>query len=214
VTHLADSLRDLGNCLAEVGRLDDAVAAKREAVATIAPFFLRSPASHLQRMVPIAMEYMKSCEAIGVESDVGLLLPIVKALMILRREDRPMDPVTLAAAAVSFVTPYLLDLGKEAAKSAAKESGKSVWDWIKGKLTSPSGAEAVSDAESNPKDQTNAQALQLALTKALKADPDAAKALEDLLKTSGASMSSQTANVLGDFNKVGQASGGSSVNIG
>jgi hypothetical protein len=37
-----------------------------------------------------------------------------------------MDPVTLAAAAVSFVTPYLLDLGKEAAKSAAGESGKSV----------------------------------------------------------------------------------------
>ena len=29
-----------------------------------------------------------------------------------------MDPVTLAAAAVSFVTPYLLDFGKNAAKEA------------------------------------------------------------------------------------------------
>jgi hypothetical protein len=125
-----------------------------------------------------------------------------------------MDPVTLAAAAVSFVTPYLLDLGKEAAKSAAGESGKSVWAWIKGKLVSPAGAEAVGDAERDPKDPTNAQALQVALTKALKADAGAAKALEDLLKTSGASLSSQTANVLGDNNKVGQASGGSSVNIG
>jgi hypothetical protein len=125
-----------------------------------------------------------------------------------------MDPVTLAAAAVSFVTPYLLDLGKEAAKSAAKESGKSVWDWIKGKLTSAAGAEAVGDAERDPKDPTNAQALQAALTKALDADPDAAKALEDLLKKSGASLSSQTSNVVGDNNKVGQASGGSSVNIG
>jgi hypothetical protein len=124
-----------------------------------------------------------------------------------------MDPVTLAAAAVSFVTPYLLDLGKEAAKSAAGESGKSVWAWIKGKLVSPAGAEAVGDAERDPKDPTNAQALQVALTKALKADAGAAKALEDLLKTSGASLSSQTANVLGDNNKVGQASGGSSVNI-
>jgi hypothetical protein len=125
-----------------------------------------------------------------------------------------MDPVTLAAAAVSFVTPYLLDLGKEATKSAAKESGKSVWDWIKGKLTGPAAVEAVSDAERDPSDPTNAQALQAALTKALKTNPEAAKALEDLLKKSGASLSSQTANVVGDGNKVGQASGGSSVNIG
>ena len=57
-------------------------------------------------------------------------------------------------------------------------------------------------------------ALQAALTKALKADPDAAKALEDLLKKSGASLSSQSANIVGDNNKVGQASGGSSVTIG
>ena len=125
-----------------------------------------------------------------------------------------MDPATLAAAAVSFVTPYLLDLGKEAAKSAAGESGKSVWEWIKGKLTTAAGAEAVGDAERDPKDSVNAAALQAALTKALKADPDAAKALADLLKTSGASLSSQSANVFGDNNKVGQASGGSSVNIG
>jgi hypothetical protein len=124
-----------------------------------------------------------------------------------------MDPVTLAAAAVSFITPYLLDLGKEAAKSAAGESGKSVWDWIKGKLTSPAGAEAVGDVERDPKEPTNAQALQLALTKALKADPDAAKGLEDLLKKSGASLSSQTSTQIGDNNTVGQASGGSSVNI-
>src|SRR4029077_19685567 len=115
---------------------------------------------------------------------------------------RPMDPVTLSAAAVSFVTPYLVSLGKEAAKGASGEAGKSVWSWIKGKLVSPAGAEAVGDAERDPKDPTNAQALQLALTKALKADPDAAKALEDLLKTSGASLSSQSANVVGDSNKV------------
>ena len=125
-----------------------------------------------------------------------------------------MDPATLAAAAVSFVAPDLLSLGKEAAKSAAGESGKSVWAWIKGKLVSAAGAKAVGDAERDPKDSANAQALQAALTKALKADPDAAKALEDLLKKSGASLSAQTANVVGDYNKVGQASGGSSVNIG
>jgi hypothetical protein len=133
---------------------------------------------------------------------------------VIPRKDQSTDPATLAAAAVSFVTPYLFALGKEAAKSAAKESGKSVWEWIKGKLTTAAGAEAVGDAERDPKDSVNAAALQAALTKALKADPDAAKALADLLKTSGASLSSQSANVVGDNNKVGQASGGSSVNIG
>lgn len=124
-----------------------------------------------------------------------------------------MDPATLAAAAVSFVTPYLIQLGKEAAKGAAGEAGKSVWTWIKGKLISPAGAAAADDAEAAPQEPENIQALQATLTKALKADPDAAKALKDLLKTSGASLSAQTANVVGDYNKVGQASGGSSVNV-
>ena len=124
-----------------------------------------------------------------------------------------MDPATLAASAVSFVAPYLLDLGKEAAKSAAGESGKSVWSWIKGKLTSEAGKDAIKDAEAAPKEPENMQALQAALTKALKADPDAAKGLEAILKKAGASLSSQNTSVIGDFNKVGQASGGSSVNI-
>jgi len=123
-----------------------------------------------------------------------------------------MDPVALAAAAVSFVTPFLLNLGKEAAKGAAGEAGKSVWSWIKGNLTSPLGAAAVKEVE-KAQEPENLQALQAALTMALKADPDSAKALEHLLKTSGASLSSQSANVVGCGNKVGQASGGGTVTI-
>ena len=125
-----------------------------------------------------------------------------------------MDPVTLAAAAVSFVTPYLIHLGKDAAKSAAEEAGKSVWGWIKGKLTSPAGAEAVADVEAAPDKPENAQALQAALTKALTKDPAAAAALTDLLQKRGVALSTQTANVIGDDNKIGQAGGGSSVTIG
>ncbi len=124
-----------------------------------------------------------------------------------------MDPVTLAAAAVSFVTPYLIDFGKDAAKEAAGGAGKSVWGWIKGKLSSPAGAEAVADVENGPEKPENAQALQAALTKALTKDPDAAAALADLLKSHGVSLLTQTTNVIGDGNKVGQASGGSSVTI-
>jgi hypothetical protein len=124
-----------------------------------------------------------------------------------------MDPATLAAAAISFVAPYLIILGKEAAKGAAGEAGKSVWTWIKGKLISPAGAAAVADAEAAPQEPENMQALQAALTKALKAEPDAARALADLLKEQGASLSAQNANIIGDLNKVGQASSGSSVTI-
>jgi hypothetical protein len=124
-----------------------------------------------------------------------------------------MDPATLAAAAVSFVSPYLIHLGKDAAKSAAEEAGKSVWSWIKGKLISPAGAEAVADVESAPEKPENAQALQATLTKVLTKDPDAAAALAKLLSEHGASLSTQTANVTGDNNKTGQADRGSSVNI-
>jgi hypothetical protein len=125
-----------------------------------------------------------------------------------------MDPAALAAAAISFVAPYLINLGKVAAKGAAGEAGKSVWTWIKGKLISPAGAAAVADAEAAPQEPENMQALQAALTKVLKAEPDAAKVLADMLKEHGAPMSAQSANVIGDSNKVGQASGGSSVTIG
>jgi hypothetical protein len=68
-----------------------------------------------------------------------------------------MDPVSLAATAIAFVTPYLLKIGKEAGKSAADEAGKSVWTWITSKLTSPAGAEAVVDVETAPEKPENAQ---------------------------------------------------------
>jgi cytochrome c-type biogenesis protein CcmH/NrfG len=125
-----------------------------------------------------------------------------------------MVHAALAAAAISFVAPYLISLGKVAAKGAAGEAGKSVWTWIKGKLISPAGAAAVADAEAAPQEPENMQALQATLTKALKAEPDAAKALADMLKEHGASLSTQSANVIGNNNKTGQASGGSSVTIG
>jgi hypothetical protein len=124
-----------------------------------------------------------------------------------------MDPVSLASAAVLFVTPYLVEIGKEVTKSVADEAGKSVWTWIKGKLTSPAGAETVADSEADPKNPVNAQALQAALTKFLTRDPESAIALAELLQKHGASCSTQTANVAGDYNKVGQASSGSSVTI-
>jgi len=129
------------------------------------------------------------------------------------RKGLPMDPAMLAAAAIALVGPYLLSLGKEAAKGAAGEAGKSVWAWIKGKLISPAGAEAVTGAESKPQEPENLQMLQAALTKVLRADPDAARALEDMLREKGASTSAQTMNFIGDGNIGGQADRQSTVTI-
>jgi hypothetical protein len=88
-----------------------------------------------------------------------------------------------------------------------------VWGWIKGNLTSPAGAEVVADAEAAPDKPESAQALQAALTKALTIDPGAAKALADLLKANNVPLPSQSSNITGSNNIVGQANGGSSVSI-
>jgi hypothetical protein len=97
--------------------------------------------------------------------------------------------------------------------SCPTSRNKSVWGWIKGKLTSPAGEEVVADVEGAPDKPENAQALQAALAKALTKDPDAAAALADLLKSHGVALSPQTTSITGSNNIVGQAIGGSSVNI-
>jgi len=124
-----------------------------------------------------------------------------------------MDPTTLAAAALAAVTPYLVDAAKDAAKQAAAGAGKAVWDWVKGKLTGEAGKEAVSDLEAAPAAPENALALQAALTKVLKKEPEAAAALAELLKAQGVALTMQTMTVTGDNNKSGQASGGSTITI-
>ena len=125
-----------------------------------------------------------------------------------------MDPATLAAAALAAVTPYLLDFAKDAAKQAAASAGKAVWDWIKDKLAGEAGKEAVADLETAPAAPENAVALQAALTKVLKKEPEVAAALAELLKAQGAAVTTQTAIAIGDGAKIGQASGGSKVTIG
>ena len=125
-----------------------------------------------------------------------------------------MDPATLAAAAIAAALPYVVALGKEAAKSAAGEAGKSVWQWVKGKLTSAAGKEAVSDLENAPDDADNRKAAEAALSKLLKADPRALAELAQLLDKAGITSTGLTANVIGNENIVGQVSGsGNTVSI-
>jgi hypothetical protein len=118
-----------------------------------------------------------------------------------------LDPATLSVAAFEIALPYVAKLGKEAAKSAAGEAGKSVWAWVKGKLTSDGGKEAVKDLEEAPGDADNRKAAEAALSKYLKSDPGALAELAQLLEKVGGASTVQTANVRGDGNIVGQVSG-------
>ena len=117
--------------------------------------------------------------------------------------------VTLAIAAVKIVSDYLLSLGGKVVDEGAKSGGKAVFDWVRGKLTSASGREAVADVETAPDAPENRLALQAALVKALKADPAAVAELKALL-TAGAG--GQTMNFSGD-NNISVITSGSTVSI-
>jgi hypothetical protein len=124
-----------------------------------------------------------------------------------------MDPATLAAAALTAVAPYLLGLGKIAAEEGAKGAGKSVFDWIKSRLTSAAGKEAVEKFEKAPDARGPKLAFEGQLITWLEENPDARPALEKLLASAAAVSGGQTANVTGSNVKLGQADRGSSVTI-
>jgi hypothetical protein len=124
-----------------------------------------------------------------------------------------MDPAILAVTAITAALPYVAALGKEAAKSAAGAVGKSVWEWVKGKLTSEAGKEVVKDIENAPHDADNRKAAEAALSKLLKSDPGALSELAQLLEKAGVTASTLTANIVGNENMVGQVSGSGTVSI-
>lgn len=87
-----------------------------------------------------------------------------------------MDPVSLATAAVALLGPYLVEGGKEAAKTAAND----LYAWLKGKLTGRA-AEALDDLEQDPSSELNRADLCKQLARALAADPALLAELRRLL---------------------------------
>ena len=142
---LAGSLNNLGNRLSDLGRREDALAAAQEAVMTLSPLFLRLPQAYAQWMSVMARQYLERCESSGVEPDAALLDPIAEAFQKLEAasDARPFDhrltrerirPLTRSVSRLPpfrSSRPYLVHLGKDAAKTPSSDAGKSVWDWIK-----------------------------------------------------------------------------------
>jgi hypothetical protein len=97
-----------------------------------------------------------------------------------------MDPITLATTALNASLPYLLVLAKKVATETAGAAGKSVWEWVKSKLSSEAGKEAVRDLEADPDDATNRRAVEVVLSKLLRGDGVATSELQSLLLRAGA----------------------------
>jgi hypothetical protein len=118
-----------------------------------------------------------------------------------------MDPLTLATTAIGSVIPYLTELGKDIGNDVADSAGKAVWDWMKERLTSPAGAEAVGDLANDPNDQPNQRALEAALAKTLRSTPEALAELKELLTPPETPNVSQVRNIPGSNNKSVQIAG-------
>ena len=79
-----------------------------------------------------------------------------------------MDPVTLASAVTSILTPILTKFGE----NFAEDAGKKLWDTITGKFKDkPAAAGAASEFAAHADDPINQEAFTLQLKKTLMEDP-------------------------------------------
>jgi hypothetical protein len=121
--------------------------------------------------------------------------------------------IELAGAAVAFLTPYLAEAGKEAAKTVGKETaGASIrlLGWMREKLTGRA-KEALTELEEKPDSQLNQEDLRTQLAKLLEKEPDLIPQLQEVLseaKPLGDAMSQnvgaggKASQIKGDRNKV------------
>jgi hypothetical protein len=80
----------------------------------------------------------------------------------------------IAAAVVAYLTPYLAEAGKGAAKKVGEtvaERGVQLYDTLKAKLTHPFAREALADLEKTPADADTQATFRAQLKKVLAMDP-------------------------------------------
>jgi hypothetical protein len=130
-----------------------------------------------------------------------------------------MDAAVLAASAVGVLAPYLVEGGKEAAKTMGKEAaaaGLQLLGWLRERLTG-AGGEALGDVEKEPADADAQAALRVQVKKLLEREPALAAELERLVseaekeRPAGVTQSNVQA---GDQNRAANVSGsGNAVNV-
>jgi hypothetical protein len=90
-----------------------------------------------------------------------------------------MDLAAIATAVVAFLSPYLIEGGKAAAKKVGQALVGAIERRFQGK---PAAQEALDDLKSEPQDDDVQAALRVQLKKAMKADEAFASELEGLLE--------------------------------
>ncbi len=118
-----------------------------------------------------------------------------------------MDYTAFAVAVMTFLQPFVMKGGAEAAKGAMGEAGKEVWGWLKSKFTKPAQQAAVADLEAAPQDEVNWDALKVQLIKALRDDEAFRLELLGQLPKEVQQHITQTATVTGNGNVVTQIAG-------
>ena len=90
-----------------------------------------------------------------------------------------MDPVTIATTTVAFLSPYLA----EGAKAAAKKAGEALMAALERRFKEkPAAQEALDDVKQNPQNEDFQAALRVQLQKALKANETFQAELAELLE--------------------------------
>lgn len=88
---LAKALAELGRAYEQDDRMEDALAAARESVATLSPEFLQNPQRFSAPMRALVTQYVAFAQRSRAQPDATLLTPIAQALGDLTRADDEAD---------------------------------------------------------------------------------------------------------------------------
>lgn len=119
-----------------------------------------------------------------------------------------MDPFTIAATALSFLTPYIIDSGKELSKGIVKD----LYTGVKNLFKSDEEKAVLTKLEKNPEDAKAQRDAQLILEKKLENSGQTMKEISDLVEKVKIEQKNESINVLhskgkGNINLVGVNAG-------
>jgi len=182
--NLATSLAVQATCLIALQRDSEALSISAEAVRVLSPNFLANSTVFAELIGFALQQHLKCCERLGSRPDAALVEPVQARLSQIQTgtSEDPMS-VELAASAVAFLAPYLVEAGKGGAKTIGKETASAaigLLGWLREKLTG-GGKEALDGFEAVPASDLNQDALRLQLAKLLTKQPELVSELQQLL---------------------------------